>query len=95
MQLVDAIQELAQQDNTNSDWLSKEYQEILKEQERIRQQFKNRDRSLEYLSGIITDLYVDWNRIQGADMRHRLPQLQTVIFNNDFNQIIKFFNLKA
>jgi hypothetical protein len=36
MQLVDAIQELAMQDNNNSDWLSPEYLEILKDQERVR-----------------------------------------------------------
>jgi hypothetical protein len=39
MQLVDAIQELAMQDNNNSDWLSPEYLEILKDQERVRLEF--------------------------------------------------------
>jgi hypothetical protein len=59
-----------------------------------RRKFKDRDKSLEYLTGIVTDLFVDWNRIQGTDMRHRIPQLQAVVMANDFNQIIKFFNLK-
>jgi Bardet-Biedl syndrome 7 protein len=98
MQLVDAIQELSMQDNNYQDWLSPEYQEILKDQETIRNQFKNRERSMEYLAGIITDLYVDWNRIQGTDMKHKLPQLHNLIVNpagnSDFSQIIKFFNLK-
>ncbi len=71
--------------------------EDLKYSALYRRQYKNRDRSLEYLAGIITDLYVDWNRIQGTDMRHKIPQLQNVILNtnNDFQQIIKFFNLKV
>jgi Bardet-Biedl syndrome 7 protein len=46
---------------------------------------------LEFLTGIVTDLYVDWNRIQGTDAKHKIPQLQNIVFNGDFGQIIKFF----
>ncbi len=56
-----------------------------------RKAFKNRDRSLEFLTGIVTDLYVDWNRIQGNDAKHKIPQLQNVVLNGDFNQTVKFF----
>lgn len=93
VQLVDAIQELAQQDSSPS-WMTEEYVQILKDQEIIRKEFKTRDRSLEYLMGIITDLFVDWNRIQGIDVKRKIPQLQGVIMNGDFTQIVKFFSLR-
>lgn len=31
------------------------------------QEFKGRPRALEYLSGIITDLFVDWHKFKGDE----------------------------
>eukprot|EP01035_Chromulina_nebulosa_P016891 gene16891-22379_t len=79
MDLVEAVQEIAMQqdnsDNTSLSWLSAEYAEILKNQDLIRDEFKKRAKSLEYLSGIITDLYVDWNRLHSIDVKNKIPQL--------------------
>jgi hypothetical protein len=61
-----------------------------------RQEFKNRAKSLEYLSGIITDLYVDWHRLQGVDSRTKIPALQHIILSSgsSFDDlIVAFFNL--
>eukprot|EP01036_Dinobryon_divergens_P032272 gene32272-41825_t len=79
MQLVDAVQEITMQEAGDTPWLSAEYADVLTHQETIRQEFKNRDKSLEYLSGIVTDLYVDWNK------------LQYVILNGTFDDIVKAF----
>jgi len=46
---------------------------------------------LEYLSGIVTDLYVDWNKLQGVDAKSKIPKLQQVILNGSFEDIIKAF----
>ena len=56
-----------------------------------RKEFKTRDRSLEYLSGIVTDLFVDWNRLQGLDVKHRIPQVQQAILTGVFDQILSAF----
>lgn len=90
VQLVDAIHEITQQEPDPA-WLTAEYRDILANQEKIRREFKNRDRSLEYLTGVVTDLYVDWNRIQGQDGRSRLPQLQQLVFSGDFAAVVQFF----
>lgn len=90
VQLVDAIHEITQQEPDPA-WLTAEYRDILANQEKIRREFKNRDRSLEYLTGIVTDLYVDWNRIQGQDGQSRLPQLQQLVINGDFVAVVQFF----
>lgn len=29
---------------------------------------------MEYLSGIVTDLYVDWNKLQGIDAKNKIPK---------------------
>jgi Bardet-Biedl syndrome 7 protein len=91
VQLVDAIHELSLQEN-NPVWLSAEYREILAQQESIRREFKSRTRALEYLCGIITDLFVDWHRIQGnTDVRRKLPQLQQLIVSSNVQALIKYF----
>ncbi len=35
--------------------------------------------------GIVTDMFVDWNRLKGQDARHRIPELQQVIMSPDFS----------
>lgn len=91
VQLVDAIHELSLQES-NPMWLSSEYRDILAQQETIRREFKSRTRALEYLCGIITDLFVDWNRIQGnSDVRRKLPQLQQLIVSSNVQSLVKYF----
>lgn len=91
MQLVDAIQEITMQDDESSAWLSAEYTEIQKNQETIRQEFKRRDKSLEYLVGIITDLFVDWNKLHGTDCKNKIPTLQQTVLTGTFNDILTAF----
>jgi Bardet-Biedl syndrome 7 protein len=67
VELIEAIQEITAQD-TDKRWLSPEYAEILENADRIREAFKARPHALEYLSGIITDLYVDYHKLQGLDV---------------------------
>lgn len=56
-----------------------------------RQQYKNRDKSMQYLSGILTDLFADWNRLQGVDARQKLPALQQLIDAGDMDGVLKAF----
>lgn len=99
MQLVDSVQELAMADAAPADggsqpsleWMTEEYRDILRNQESIRQDFKKRDKSLEFLSGIVTDLYVDWCKLQGSDGKARIPKLSEVIQSGDFDEIVRYF----
>jgi hypothetical protein len=86
-ELVDAVQEIAMQEQAGGggsneegkggngmtrippSWLSPEYASIFVEQDAIRRDFKGRARSLEYLTGLISDLYIDWHKIHGRDAR--------------------------
>lgn len=90
MQLVDAVQEIAMQESDLS-WMTEEYAAVLRDQETIRKEFKNRDKSLEYLCGIVTDLFVDWNKLQGVDAKHRIGQLTQVVMAGQFDQMVAMF----
>ena len=107
MQIIDAIQEIVMQDGNGAatggsnavitaeayPWLSEEYIEIACNQEQIRNDFKIREQSLAYLSGIITDLYVDYSKLRygGVDKRSKLPELQRLIYAADRTAINNFF----
>lgn len=91
MQLVDAVQEIAMAEPDLA-WLSQEHQDILRDQETIRREFKGRDRSLDYLCGIVTDLFVDWHKLQGLpDPRHLLPQMVHTVMAGDFDGTVALF----
>lgn len=82
------------QQEPNAPWLSAEYREIFANQEAIRREFKVRDRALDYLRGIVTDLFIDWFRLRGAppnDARRLLPQLQTLFLESDVPRLVQFF----
>lgn len=76
-------------------WLSDEYINVARNQEKIRSDFKAREQSLAYLSGIITDLFVDYSKLKygGVDQRAKLPELQRLIYTADIQALTNFFLL--
>ena len=88
--LLEALQELSTSE-TDDSWLSNDYRDILANQEQIRGQYLKRGKSLEFLTGIITDLFVDWNKIQGIDRRKMIPKLQKTIMSGNFKELVAEF----
>jgi len=91
-QVIDAIKELAMQQD-GAPWLSQDYREILEGADHIREEMKHRPRALQYISGVLTDLYVDWHKANGRDMRGRIPDLQAFVSEVDYNLqgLVDFF----
>mmetsp|Transcript_298 Transcript_298/g.283 ORF Transcript_298/g.283 Transcript_298/m.283 type:complete len:734 (-) Transcript_298:90-2291(-) len=85
MNLIEALQEITIQEN-DLRWLSIEYNEIIRDQENIRKEYAQRAKTLERLTGIITDLYVDWHKLHGVDARSNIPTLQSLVLNGSFNE---------
>ncbi len=50
-----------------------------------RKEYKSRAKSLEYLIGIIEDLFYDWNKFKGEDVSTRRDAISNVISERDFN----------
>jgi hypothetical protein len=63
-----------------------EYAEIIRDQELIRKEHAQRAKTLERLTGIITDLFVDWHKLHGVDARAGIHALQTCVLNGAFNE---------
>mmetsp|Transcript_15697 Transcript_15697/g.26168 ORF Transcript_15697/g.26168 Transcript_15697/m.26168 type:complete len:743 (-) Transcript_15697:124-2352(-) len=93
MELIEAIQEITLQE-PDTRWLSVEYAEILRDKELIRKEFGNREKSLEVMSGVITDLFVDWHKLRGVDAKAGIPvianAIQTVFFEELVQMILNY-----
>ncbi|XP_063989189.1 Bardet-Biedl syndrome 7 protein homolog [Diachasmimorpha longicaudata] len=65
LRILDALQEWEMKSEAEGN-LSSEYQELLRQEDQIRQQMAKHPEILVRLHGVITDLYVDWERAKGA-----------------------------
>eukprot|EP00752_Nemacystus_decipiens_P012116 g10741.t1 len=90
VELMGALKEVSMQE-TETPWMFDEYRYILDNADQIEKEFKGRPRALEYISGIITDLYVDWHKFQGDDARHRIPELENLLAHYNYKNLVTFF----
>ena len=54
-----------------------------------KQEFKGRPRALEYMSGIITDLYVDWHKFKGTEIGY-IQYVRISVVQEQFNKMLGF-----
>ena len=54
----------------------------------IKFDLKHLHKKLEYITGIITDLHVDWHKLKGIDGRSSLPHVAAAIHAGDYNGIV-------
>lgn len=91
VQLIDGLKELQMQEEDLS-FLSDEYKEILSQAEKVQNEFKNQPRKLNFLWGIIADLYNDAAVIKGIhDVSSKIPKLKHILNNYDFDELVHFF----
>jgi hypothetical protein len=70
-------------------WLTPEYAAIYHETPQIRAEIKNKHKYLEYISGIVTDLHVDWHKLRGSDGRSRLPEVAEAIQGGQWDRVVE------
>ena len=91
VQLIDGLKELQMQEE-DLKFLSDEYKEILASADKIKNEFKNQPRKLNFLWGIIADLYNDTAVIKGIhDVSSKIPKLKQILNNYDFDELVHFF----
>lgn len=97
VELIEAIKEVEMQEPDSEAWLSASYSSVLKNADSIRAEHKDQPRALQYLSGIVTDLFVDFCKFKGraGEGRHRIPELQQLILTYDFATIVAFFKRES
>jgi Bardet-Biedl syndrome 7 protein len=91
VQLIEGLKELQMQEE-DLNFLSEEYKEILGKAEEIKEKFKMQPRKLNFLWGIIADLYNDTAIIKGVhDVSGKMPKLKQILNNYDFDELVHFF----
>ena len=65
LKILDALQELEMRAEPQEN-LCTEWQELLRDENAIRSKIAKGAETLERLHGVVTDLYVDWERAKGS-----------------------------
>jgi Bardet-Biedl syndrome 7 protein len=69
MKIIDGIQELKMHEGTDYTlWMDREYQTILENSDNIQEEFKMRPQAMNYLAGVLTDLYADACKCRGVNV---------------------------
>eukprot|EP00520_Triparma_pacifica_P006094 CAMPEP_0118656596 /NCGR_PEP_ID=MMETSP0785-20121206/13570_1 /TAXON_ID=91992 /ORGANISM="Bolidomonas pacifica, Strain CCMP 1866" /LENGTH=792 /DNA_ID=CAMNT_0006549459 /DNA_START=119 /DNA_END=2493 /DNA_ORIENTATION=- len=92
VEIIEAIKEINTAEAGDNEWMSPEYREILKNADQIRKEHKMRPMIQNYLCGIITDLFVDRHKLRGIDVKHKIPDLQAVIYDYDGERLLSMFS---
>jgi len=90
-QVLTALKEISNQEG-NSNFLSKESREILENADEIQTAFTQQPKKLQYLKGIITDLYADRAKSKGMhNIGPKVAQLISLLNNFNVEALIQFF----
>jgi Bardet-Biedl syndrome 7 protein len=91
VRLLDTLKEVKMQE-PDSEFLALEYVEILENEERIKRELKEQPGRLQFLHGIITDLFVDHAKFSGQNVTSQVPQLQRVLHDYSLDALLDFFS---
>eukprot|EP00002_Diphylleia_rotans_P015635 TRINITY_DN3026_c0_g1_i5.p1 TRINITY_DN3026_c0_g1~~TRINITY_DN3026_c0_g1_i5.p1 ORF type:complete len:286 (-),score=60.03 TRINITY_DN3026_c0_g1_i5:289-1146(-) len=91
VRMIEALKEVKLQEE-NVSFLAPEFQQILESPEKLQQDYEVQPRRLEFLYGIIIDLYVDKFKFKGQDVRARIPVLMSQLQNYSLDNILNFFS---
>lgn len=91
VKLIEGIKELQMHEEDYAAWMAPEYQHILERSEQILAEFKASPKALNYLAGILTDLYVDLCKFRGTNAKQNLPRLYQLIEHYHFESLVDFY----
>ena len=73
-------------------WMHPEYSEILRDKDLIGREWTLQEKSLQSIIGTLQDMFVDWWKLKGQDVRRRLPQFHQMLLSAPTQeQILEFF----
>ena len=75
----------------DTSFLAPEYLEILENEEQIQRELKEQPGRLQFLHGIIEDLFVDNAKFKGQNATNQVPQLQRVLQDYSLDALLAFF----
>lgn len=90
VKLIDTLKEVKMQEPDVS-FLAPEYLDILENEEQIKRELKDQPGRLEFLHGIIVDLFVDNAKFKGQNVTAQVPQLRRVLQDYSIEALLGFF----
>lgn len=92
--LIDTLKEVKMQENDVS-FLAPEYVEIIENEAKIRKELKEQPGRLQFLHGIVTDLFLDKFKFKGQNGAAQAPQLQRLLQHEySLPALLQFFDQK-
>ena len=91
VKLVETLKEVRMQE-PETNFLDPEYVEILENEEQIMRELKEQPGRLQFLHGIIVDLFVDNAKFKGQNVTAQVPQLQRVLHDYSLEALLRFFH---
>lgn len=91
VKLIEGIKELQMHEDDYAAWMAPEYQHILERADAILTEFKASPKALNYLAGILTDLYVDLCKFRGTNVKQNLPRLYQLIEHYHYDSLVDFY----
>lgn len=73
--------------------LCDDYRQLLENSEQIQRICEKDKVSTNRLFGVLTDLYVDWFKLKGMDVKQKIPDLLTLLDKYDFKELMQFFDI--
>mmetsp|Transcript_1112 Transcript_1112/g.2602 ORF Transcript_1112/g.2602 Transcript_1112/m.2602 type:complete len:727 (+) Transcript_1112:53-2233(+) len=93
VRVMEALQEIKMQDGDTA-FLSDARKEDLENAEQLRRDHAAQPRRLQYLIGVVKDLFIDWNKFNGTapSSNKKLPQLDELLQSPDTGktEVVKF-----
>lgn len=87
--LIEGLKELQFSETEQEEFMSEEYKAILENELTIKKEFNLQPRMLNYLWGVIADLYVDTAKIKGFhNVQQKMPILKSILNSYNYNDLI-------
>lgn len=78
-----------------SECLVDKYKALLQNKDQIQSDYKKDQVTINRIFGIVSDLYVDWFKLKGVDVKSKIPELITVLDNYVFEDFMKLFKINV
>ncbi|KAF2879488.1 hypothetical protein ILUMI_26683 [Ignelater luminosus] len=89
--LLDALHELGVNDEETLNSLSPKYRNLLENEKELRAYYSGQPAYLDRLYGIITDLYIDYNKFKSVSAKSKIPKLLAILDNYNYEDLLYFF----
>nr|XP_022903425.1 Bardet-Biedl syndrome 7 protein homolog isoform X1 [Onthophagus taurus] len=89
--MLDALHELEVNDEQSLNSLSPKYKDLLANETKLRAEYVQQPSYLDRFYGVITDLYVDYHKLKGVNVKTKVPKLLNLLDNFDYDTVLAEF----